>query len=59
MTDYVLKFQVWAGLHNPTDLKLASFRDVEHATKFLLSVKPMYPDSYIYNSLTEGYIGKE
>jgi hypothetical protein len=59
MPDYVLKFQVWAGVRNPTDLKLASFRDVEHATKFLLAVKYMYPNSYIYNELTHGYIGKD
>lgn len=56
MTDYVLKYQVWSGLH---DGKLATFRDEEAAMRFLLGVKSMYPDSYIYNSLTEGYIGKD
>ena len=56
MTDYVLKFQVWSGL---PDGKLATFRDVEAATRFLLGVKHMYPKSYIYNAQTEGYIGKD
>ena len=55
MTDYVLKYQVWNG---DTDGKLATFRNEEAAMRFLLSVKAMYPNAYIYDSKDETYIGK-
>jgi hypothetical protein len=54
MTDYVLKYQVWAG--EGKESKLATFRNEEQAMRFLLSVKPMYPNAYIYDSNDEVYI---
>ncbi len=56
MTDYVLKYQVWSG---EGDGKLATFRHEEAALRFLLSVKSMFPNAYIYDVLTEGYIGRD
>ena len=53
MTDYVLKYQVWNG-HE--DGKLATFRNEEAAMRFLLSVKTMYPNAYIYDALSEQYV---
>lgn len=49
MTDYTLKYQVWTG---EPDGKLATFRNEEEAMKFLLGIKNNYPESYIYNSVT-------
>lgn len=54
MTDYTLKYQVWAG--EGKESKLATFRNEEAAMKFLLSVKQMYPNAYIYDSLDEKYV---
>jgi hypothetical protein len=56
MTDYTLKYQVWAG--EGKESKLATFRNEEQAIGFLLSVKPMYPNAYIYDALDEVYIGR-
>jgi hypothetical protein len=55
MTDYVLKYQVWAGEY---DGKLATFRNEEAAMRFLLSIKNTYPEAYIYDAKDEKYIGK-
>jgi hypothetical protein len=55
MTDYVLKYQVWAGEY---DGKLATFRNEEAAMRFLLSIKHTYPEAYIYDVKDEKYIGK-
>jgi len=55
MTDYVLKYQVWAGEY---DGKLATFRNEEAAMRFLLSVKNTYPNAYIYDVLAETYVGR-
>jgi hypothetical protein len=54
MTDYTLKYQVWAG--EGKESKLATFRNEEQAMGFLLSVKPMYPNAYIYDADDEVYI---
>ena len=56
MTDYTLKYQVWAG--EGKESKLATFRNEEAAMRFLLSIKQMYPNSYIYDSNEETYIGR-
>jgi hypothetical protein len=56
MTDYVLKYQVWAG--EGKESKLATFRNEEAAIRFLLSVKTTYPNAYIYDALAEVYIGR-
>ena len=56
MTDYVLKYQVWAGEY---DGKLATFRNEEAALRFLLSIKNTYPNAYIYDVLAEQYVGKD
>jgi len=56
MTDYTLKYQVWAG--EGKESKLATFRNEDAAIRFLLSVKPMYPNSYIYDVNDEVYIGR-
>ena len=56
MTDYVLKYQVWAGEY---DGKLATFRNEEAAMRFLLSVKTTYPNAYIYDALAETYVGRD
>jgi hypothetical protein len=56
MTDYTLKYQVWAG--EGKESKLATFRNEEAAMRFLLSVKAMYPNSYIYDVKDEVYIGR-
>jgi hypothetical protein len=57
MTDYTLKYQVWAG--EGKESKLATFRNEEAAMRFLLSVKAMYPNSYIYDALDKVYIGRD
>jgi hypothetical protein len=56
MTDYVLKYQVWAG--EGKESKLATFRNEEAAMRFLLSVKTTYPNAYIYDVKDEVYIGR-
>jgi hypothetical protein len=56
MTDYVLKYQVWAG--EGKESKLATFRNEEAAMRFLLSVKTTYPNAYIYDVNDEVYIGR-
>jgi hypothetical protein len=56
MPDYTLKYQVWAG--EGKESKLATFRNEEAAMRFLLSIKQMYPNSYIYDSNEETYIGR-
>jgi hypothetical protein len=56
MTDYVLKYQVWAG--EGKESKLATFRNEEAAMRFLLSVKQMYPNAYVYDAKDETYIGR-
>ena len=56
MTDYTLKYQVWAG--EGKESKLATFRNEEAAMRFLLSIKQMYPNSYIYDVKDETYIGR-
>jgi len=53
MTDYVLKYQVWAGGY---DGKLATFRNEEAAMRFLESIKSSHPQAYIYNVLDEEYV---
>jgi len=54
MTDYTLKFQVWAGEGKQS--KLATFRNEEHARKFLLSIKVTYPNAYVYDADAETYV---
>jgi hypothetical protein len=54
MTDYTLKYQVWAG--EGKESKLATFRNEEAAMRFLLSVKTTYPNAYIYDADDEVYI---
>jgi len=54
MTDYTLKYQVWAG--EGKESKLATFRNEEAAMRFLLSVKVTYPDAYIYDVVDEKYV---
>ena len=54
MTDYTLKYQVWAG--EGKESKLATFRNEEAAIRFLLSVKVTYPDAYIYDVLDKKYV---
>jgi len=54
MTDYVLKYQVWAG--EGKESKLATFRNEEAAMRFLLSVKVTYPNAYIYDVLNKKYV---
>jgi hypothetical protein len=54
MTDYTLKYQVWAG--EGKESKLATFRNEEAAMRFLLSVKVTYPNAYIYDALDEKYV---
>lgn len=54
MTDYTLKYQVWAG--EGKESKLATFRNEDAAMRFLLSIKPTYPDAYIYDVNEEVYI---
>jgi len=56
MTDYTLKYQVWAG--EGKESKLATFRSEEAAMRFLLSVKVTYPTAYIYDANEETYIGR-
>ena len=56
MTDYTLKYQVWAG--EGKESKLATFRNEEAALRFLLSIKSAYPDAYIYDALDEVYVGR-
>ena len=56
MTDYTLKYQVWAGEGKGS--KLATFRNEEAALRFLLSIKSAYPDAYIYDALDEVYVGR-
>jgi hypothetical protein len=56
MTDYTLKYQVWRGQGKQG--KLATFRDLEAAMRFLLSVKVTYPTAYIYDVNEETYIGR-
>ena len=56
MPDYTLKYQVWAG--EGKESKLATFRNEEAAMRFLLSIKQMYPNSYIYDADAETYIGR-
>jgi len=57
MTDYTLKYQVWAG--EGKESKLATFRNEEAAMRFLLSVKTTYPNAYIYDALAEVYVGRK
>ena len=54
MTDYTLKYQVWAG--EGKESKLATFRNQEAAMRFLLSIKTTFPNAYIYDVLDESYI---
>ena len=56
MPDYTLKYQVWAG--EGKESKLATFRNEEAAMRFLLSIKQTFPNSYIYDSNEETYIGR-
>lgn len=56
MTDYTLKYQVWAG--EGKESKLATFRNEEAALRFLLSIKSAYPNAYIYDALDEVYVGR-
>lgn len=56
MTDYTLKYQVWAG--EGKESKLATFRNEDAAMRFLLSIKPTYPNAYIYDALDEVYVGR-
>jgi hypothetical protein len=56
MTDYTLKYQVWAG--EGKESKLATFRNEDAAMRFLLSVKTTYPNAYIYDALDEVYVGR-
>ena len=57
MTDYTLKYQVWAG--EGKESKLATFRNEEAAMRFLLSIKVTYPTAYIYDVKDETYVGKD
>lgn len=54
MTDYTLKYQVWAGEGKQS--KLATFRDEEAARRFLLSIRQTYPLAYIYDAIAEEYV---
>lgn len=54
MTDNILKYQVWRGQGKQG--KLATFRDLEAAMRFLLSIKHTFPDAYIYDVVAEKYV---
>jgi hypothetical protein len=54
MTDYTLKYQVWAG--EGKESKLATFRDLEAAMRFLLSIKQTFDNAYIYDVVTEKHM---
>jgi hypothetical protein len=56
MTDYTLKYQVWAG--EGKESKLATFRNEEAAMRFLLSIKNTFPNAYIYDTVTEKHMYK-
>ena len=56
MTDYTLKYQVWAG--EGKESKLATFRNEDAALRFLLSIKSAYPNAYIYDAKDEVYVGR-
>jgi len=56
MTDYTLKYQVWAG--EGKESKLATFRNDEAPMRIFLSVIAIYPNSYIYDANDEVYIGR-
>ena len=54
MSDKTLKYQVWRGQGKQG--KLATFRDLEAAMRFLLSIKVTYPEAYIYDAVDEKYV---
>ncbi len=54
MSDKTLKYQVWRG--EGKQGKLATFRDLEAAMRFLLSTKQTFDNAYIYDVVTEKHM---
>jgi hypothetical protein len=54
MSDKTLKYEVWRGQGKLG--KLATFRDLEAARRFLLSIRQTCPQAYIYDAVAEEYV---